>query len=643
MATKIMTSEFNVLYELDKFENLVSRRDHHGSFNQFLKILNASSIHKSKPDKAFGGLSKEQVVYLATRFVAAANTMFLDNEFNLNQTGYETLQILGRNYSVIVALTAFRNSDHVIRHLVGQAEYGDKKDSINVHCFMKFLFLWSVYSDVILPFDDFVVRQPDIMKYLIFNGLTYVSYVSENVDKRREFMLELLAKDDFPLTLDDNCVAFAGPVWMYTAYANTSLKHKAKVAINKAYHKWMLECGVKEPQLPARRPIKAKPKIVVIVEQMTINHAVYRCRGPALESLKEKFEVVGMGLKDYVDDQAIKVFDDFVYFGPNILKDMKSNVGKIIKQNPDMILYISLGMQNMTIPLATMRLAPIQGCLLAHPTTTEMSTIDYVFSQESHAKGAEEFDETLVLIPDGSFPFENRGNVGFAHVEENALRIDDSPEVVKVAIPSAAMKLNSVFIKFLSNIVKKAERKIEFHFFPHVKGLAYYQLENDIKAILPNSVIHLPYGYDQYLLKIGECHLHMSPFPFGNTNGNIDSTKMGVPIIAMRGKGKESIIDCGMLRRMGMPEWVVAENEEEYEALALSLIHNDDKRKELLEFIKTIDLNEVFFTTKKDHGFVNSVNEVYLKHELIQERNIKEITLEELVELDSDSIAYNSA
>ncbi|MCG8314846.1 MAG: hypothetical protein MI976_16680 [Pseudomonadales bacterium] len=614
---------FNIIEELDQFEHFVTNKDYEKSFQRLLKILNHTSVHRNKKDKVFKGLKRDEVAYVATRYVSCAFCLFMDDGFRLNQSGYESLQILGRNFAVIVAMTPYKNADHVIRHLVGQTSVTKDKESIDIYGFRKLIFLWSVYSDVQLPIDTFMRNHPDVVKYLFFNGLTFNNYIEEKVDARREHLLQVMAQPDFPLTLDDNSIAFAGPTWMYTAYPDSVYKHEAKLAVNRAYRNWMLSKGVSEPKFPATRAIKNKPKIVVIVEQMTINHAVFRCRGKALASLREQFYVVGMGLKDYVDTRAIEVFDEFIYFDENIIRDSRSNVAKVIKQKPDIILYLSLGMQNMTIPMATLRLAPIQAALVSHPTTTRMESIDYILS--ASAKDATEFSETVVVLPDGAFEISDRSDVShesFAEVK--------GCDPIKIAIPSFAIKLTSGFINVLRRIAKQAQRNVEFHFFPYVVSLPYMQLTEDLDKLLPGSVVHKPYPYETYLAKIAVCHFHMSPFPFGNTNGNIDSTKVGVPITAMRGPGIESLIDVTMIKRMGMPDWVIASNEDEYVQLALELIHNDSKLAELTAFVKNIDLHSVFFSTPKSHTFTQAMHDIYLHHELIQKKGIEKINFEDL-------------
>jgi hypothetical protein len=64
-----------------------------------------------------------------------------------------------------------------------------------------------------------------------------------------------------------------------------------------------------------------------------------------------------------------------------------------------------------------------------------------------------------------------------------------------------------------------------------------------------------------------------------------------------------------------MPEWTIAKTEEEYLALAVSLVEDDGKREALATLVKHIDLESVFFSTGREHMFVDTVQAIYDQHE----------------------------
>ncbi len=605
----------DILTELDIFERLVRERQHEPAFQKLLSLMKATSVHRQKKDPIFDILNREESAYVATRIASAAFQLFLDEGFRLSEPGYAALSLFGRNFALVLMLSPYKNADHVIRHLIGQDAGGGNKSAVDMYTFRKVLFLWSIYSDVELPLRDYLKTYPDLMKFVLFNALTFNCYLERQVTERRERLLELVSLHGFDFRLDDLSLIFAGPAWMYSAYPHTANKHDIKGYINNGYRQYLLDHGISEPVFPARRARVKRPKIAVIIEQMTANHAVFRCYGKALESLREKFETVGVATKTHVDDTAMAIFDHSVYLEEDAVANMKKNVGKILKHKPDIIIYLSLGMQNNTIPLANLRLAPLQLFLMAHPCTSRVKTIDYAVITREIAPTRPEFSERLMLVPNGTFSFTSRGQLTHEKGVKKLSESGQGDKVIRIAIPSFAIKLTGRFIDLLIRIRDTAKRPVEFHFFPYLAGITYIHFKETMEKRLPGSVVHMPYAYNKYMTMIGQCDFHMSPFPFGNTNGNIDSARMGLPIITLDGEGIESRIDVNMLQRMGMPEWTIAKNEEEYLALAVSLVEDDSKRDALATLVKHIDLESVFFATGKEHMFVDTVQAIYDQHE----------------------------
>lgn len=632
----------DIIVELDTFERLVREKQHEPAFQKLLKLLKAISVHRQRKDEVFDRLDREEVAYVATRLASATFQFFLDEEFRLSDQGYAALSLFGRNFALMVMMTPYKTADHVIRQLIGQDSGGGRKSAVDMYTFRKVLFLWSIYSDVEIPLLEYMQTYPDLMKYVIFNSLTFNCYLEPKPTERRETLLELVSAHGFDLTLDDMSLIFAGPSWMYSAYPHTAQKHDIKNVINSAYRNYLLAGGITEPKFPTRRNLVKKPKIVVVIEQMTSNHAVFRCYGKALESLREKFETVGVATRSHVDDGAMAIFDHVVYLEEDAVAGTRKNVGKIVKHKPDIMIYLSLGMQNNTIPMANLRLAPIQLFLMAHPCTSRVETIDYAIITKEIAPTRPEFSERLVLVPNGTFSFTSRGHLTHEKAVKK-LSESGSEKIIRIAIPSFAIKLTGRFIEMLRKIRQQSSRKVEFHFFPYLAGITFFHFKETMERQLPDSVVHTPYAYEKYLHVIGQCDFHMSPFPFGNTNGNIDSARMGLPIIAMDGEGIESRIDINMLQRMGMPEWTIARTADDYIALAVSLIEDDEKRHALESLVKRIDLEKVFFSTGQEHVFVNTVDALYQQHEALMASGAKVFDAGDLMaKLPANAVAQAS-
>ncbi|MCW5654798.1 hypothetical protein [Hydrogenophaga sp.] len=77
---------------------------------------------------------------------------------------------------------------------------------------------------------------------------------------------------------------------------------------------------------------------------------------------------------------------------------------------------------------------------------------------------------------------------------------------------------------------------------------------------------------------IRHCDLFLNPFPFGNTNGIVDTVSAGLIGICRTGREVHEHIDEGLFRRLGLPEWTIANSTEAYVNAAVRLIDDPVER-----------------------------------------------------------------
>ncbi|EFA28660.1 conserved hypothetical protein [Haemophilus influenzae HK1212] len=112
----------------------------------------------------------------------------------------------------------------------------------------------------------------------------------------------------------------------------------------------------------------------------------------------------------------------------------------------------------------------------------------------------------------------------------------------------------------------KAKVKVHFHFalgqsfgitHPHVKWFIEQYLGDSATA-------HAHAPYREYLDILRHCDMMLNPFPFGNTNGIIDMVTLGLVGVCKTGEEVHEHIDEGLFKRLGLPEWLIAQSVEEY-------------------------------------------------------------------------------
>ncbi|RZT28988.1 glycosyltransferase family 9 protein, partial [Cupriavidus agavae] len=139
------------------------------------------------------------------------------------------------------------------------------------------------------------------------------------------------------------------------------------------------------------------------------------------------------------------------------------------------------------------------------------------------------------------------------------------------------------FFETCAEIARRAKVPVQFHFLVgQASGLVFPQVRNLVRRIVGDSVVvHKHQNYHNYMRVIAECDLFLNPFPFGNTNGIVDTVWAGLIGVCKTGREVHEHIDEGMFRRLGFPEWTIARTREDYVEAALRLIDDRSEREAL--------------------------------------------------------------
>jgi hypothetical protein len=242
--------------------------------------------------------------------------------------------------------------------------------------------------------------------------------------------------------------------------------------------------------------------------------------------------------------------------------------------------------------------------------------MDYYFTEEGYVGDPTLLSEQLVLLPDESLVFERS-----PHHRPISPAIRETAQPLRIALPSNLLKLNPHFIGVLRRIRERARRPLEFRVFPNVSGLELIATRRVFDQQLPGSIVYPIMAYNAYLAELNACDLNLSPFPFGGLHSVVDSLRQGIPVVALEGLDLHARTDSMLLRRLGMPEWLITQNEDEYIAAALRVIDDDGARVALSRQALALDIDTVLFgdgTTTLKRDVVDAVWWLYQKHEAIK-------------------------
>jgi hypothetical protein len=141
-----------------------------------------------------------------------------------------------------------------------------------------------------------------------------------------------------------------------------------------------------------------------------------------------------------------------------------------------------------------------------------------------------------------------------------------------------------------------------------------------LEALMP-CVVHENMHYTDYMTTLAQCDLVMSPFPFGNTNGFIDSVRLGLPVVCMDGPEAHSHTDIALSKRFGLPEFCRTDNIKDYINAVLQLIDDNDLRVGASQNLVALNVDELLYGDQPMDAKADMValfQWVYDHHEAIQ-------------------------
>ena len=597
-------------FELEKFEYLVATREQETAGRQLVFLLN-------QIDAAFGGYgdkfqasasgssSSEITVHLATRLAGAITSLFSDPAFHVTEDGFKQLMGLHRWLATIFAISPYRNGDHIIRN---RNEVGGLVHPIRLNPQNLAVFCLSFYpdSDTDPDFDALWNFSPDATSMLAMALLSHRALPTDKAHARREFLLEWLPEK---LRMVTSLAAIPErilhDVYMHCSYADCPDKHRIKGEIGRILRQALLDSGYAD--MSALPPQREKPVIAVVLEWFSRHHSIYRTHSTTIQALRGKYHVVGIAQRHASDEVTQKVFEEFHEISE--LNPVKACYDLLKELRPDMIYFPSVGMFQLTMWLVNMRLAPLQLMALGHPATTRSPMIDGVLVEEDYVGSEQCFSERLLMIPKDGLPYIPPDGVRRAPARNRVKRNAKAP--VRIAVCASVMKINPGFLRTLADVSRRSFRAVQFCFYLGLgKGVTAEYVRQTILKILPNAQVNDHMEIDAYQASLNSCDLFANPFPFGNTNGLVDTVRQALPGVCLTGPEVHTHIDEGLFRRLGLPDELIAEDCEAYVRALLRLIEDDAYRNAIHLRLLNEDVEQVLFRGQPEK-FVDVVDAAY--------------------------------
>lgn len=248
----------------------------------------------------------------------------------------------------------------------------------------------------------------------------------------------------------------------------------------------------------------------------------------------------------------------------------------IVDAQPDVLIYPEIGMDPMTIKLASLRLARVQSTSWGHPETSGLPSIDAYLSAAllEPDNAAQHYSEQLVALP----------NLG-CHVHPRSIQAV-APDLAAWGIDAHAPLLVSPGTPFKyapehDGIFTGIARQLpegRLVFFRHRIPAFARALEARLRAAFARDGLEfdrharfIPWqDKEPFFGLLGHARVYLDTIGFSGFNTALQAVQCGLPIVTRDGRFLRGRLASGILRRLGLHELVV-DSDEAYVRLAVRL------------------------------------------------------------------------
>jgi predicted O-linked N-acetylglucosamine transferase (SPINDLY family) len=271
-------------------------------------------------------------------------------------------------------------------------------------------------------------------------------------------------------------------------------------------------------------------------------------------------------------------------------------VEAILNRQLDVLIYPDIGMEPMTVKLASLRLAPVQMASWGHPETTGLPTMDYYLSaQDLEPSGAQDnYTEQLICLP----------HLGCCYlpalvdsVPPDFSRLSIDATVPVLLCPGTPFKYapehDGIFVD-----IALALGQCQFIFFIPESGVLSY-LSDKLRQRLESAFAEAGLKMSDYCFFIHwqnkaafyglmkQADVFLDTIGFSGFNTAMQAIECALPVVTREGLFMRGRLASGILRRMGLIELIV-NTKREYVNLVVKLVRDKAYRQDIARRIVTL-------------------------------------------------------
>jgi protein O-GlcNAc transferase len=276
----------------------------------------------------------------------------------------------------------------------------------------------------------------------------------------------------------------------------------------------------------------------------------------------ERFELVVFSLSERADAETARAREKSAVFvsGP---KSLSQWVTAMREQNCEILLYSGVGLDPLTLKLASLRLAPVQINTWGHADTSGLPTIDYYVSAACFEPPDSQayYSEQLVLLPHLGNRLEplnlSGSDPGFA-----ALNIDlERPILV---CPGTPYKYQPEHDLIFPQIVRRVpDAQLVFFLRPGeaLSNILQVRITEVFAAAGLEATNHVRFirwlNFREFHCLLRHADVMLDTIGFSGYNTAVQAMECGLPLVTREGRFLRGRLASGVLRRMDLQELIV--------------------------------------------------------------------------------------
>jgi hypothetical protein len=259
-----------------------------------------------------------------------------------------------------------------------------------------------------------------------------------------------------------------------------------------------------------------------------------------------------------------------------LLYELGQVASAIRSKNLDFLFYPEVTPSNCTALMATQRMARVQAAGYGFPLTTGSPNMDYFIGGTEVEGSGEDYTEQLVLLP----------GLGVSTIIPPSSKVlrerpyDD--ECLRVVSLASDQKLNAPMLQAWEAILCDNPLAL-LDLFPGLTAQQAEQHSPKMARYLVKSCVDLHPKVERSVIldTLVDADLYLDSFPFGGFNSLVEVLVTGCPMVTLEGSAARQRFGAALLRRLDLPEFLIAKNTKEYIAAARRLTEDAALRMDI--------------------------------------------------------------